>query len=100
MIQGHNTPGAPARLDWFTLSDDLEAVFVAARRVSALARLATTEQARIQDRETPRRVREAWADVNLLLCAAVDDMDKASSHLSAKAAALLGVVMDAEDREP
>jgi len=30
MIQRDEAPGAPARLDWFTLSEDLEAVLVAA----------------------------------------------------------------------
>lgn len=99
MTKGQNTLGTPARLDWFTLSEDLEAVFVAARRICALARLADAEQVRTQATNDARQVRAAWSDVNYLLAGAAADLDSASGRLSAKASTVLGIVLEAEDRE-
>ena len=97
MTQGHNAPGASARLDWTALSDDLEAVFVTARRMSSLARLQAAEHARMRTCGDPRQVREAWADANHLLALAADDLGLAVSRLAAQASSIVSLALDADD---
>lgn len=100
MTQGRNAPGATARMDWTALSDDLEAVFVTARRISSLTRLHAAEHTRMRMCDDPRKVREAWADAKHLLALAADDHGLAVSRVAAKATTILGLAMDADDAAP
>jgi hypothetical protein len=91
-------PGAPARLDWTVVSNDLEAVFAATRRISALMRLQAAEHARLQGTADRAQLRDAWADSLHLMTAAEAELAGATQRLATQAAAIVGVVMDAEDR--
>lgn len=92
-------PGAPARLDWFALSEDLEAVFAATRRISAVMRLQTAEHGRLRGSGSRIQMRDAWADSIHLMGAAEADLAGATQRLAAKASAILGLAMDAQDVE-
>ncbi|CAH0150324.1 hypothetical protein [Roseomonas sp. CECT 9278] len=92
-----NPPGASACLDWTVLSNDLEAVFAAARRISSLMRLQATEHGRLRGVASREQLRDAWADSIHLMTAAEADLAGATQRLSSQASAILGAVMDAED---
>jgi hypothetical protein len=94
-----SSPGASARPDWLTLSDDLEAVFVAARRLSTMTRLQAAEYDRLRAVADPRRLREAWSDTIHFFAKVVTDLDHAVERLSAQAAAILGLALDASEKE-
>jgi hypothetical protein len=94
-----SSPGASARPDWLTLSDDLEAVFVAARRLSTMTRLQAAEYDRLHAVADPRRLREAWSDTIHFFAKVVTDLDHAVERLSAQAAAILGLALDASEKE-
>ena len=100
MTQGHQAPGATPRLDWTVLSEDLEAVFVAARRIASLTRLHAAEQTRMRKSDDPRKIREGWADANHLLAVGADDLGLAVSRVAEKATVILGLAMDADDAAP
>lgn len=95
----HPEPGASARLDWLTLSADLDAVFTAARRLSAVARLQAAEFGRMREVTDPRRIHEAWSDTNDVVAIAVVDLDTSVERLRSQAAAVVGVVLDASEKE-
>lgn len=90
-------PGAPARLDWLDLSEDLEAVFVAARRLSTVVRLHAAEHDRLRATSDARLLRQAWDDANHLLAAAEVELERATRRLADKAAGIVGLALDAED---
>lgn len=92
-------PGASARPDWLALSYDLEAVFVAARRLSAATRLQAAEYERLRGATDPRRLREAWTDANHLVANAIGDLTRATDRLEAQAATIVGLALDADDKE-
>lgn len=91
-------PGAPARLDWLELSEDLEAVLTASRQASTAVRLLAEEYERLSGTNDARELQEVWADVNHRLVAATADLDRATRRLSEKAVAIVGLALDAEDR--
>lgn len=91
--------GASTRLDWFTLSANLEAVFVAARRLSAVARLQAAELGHVRDETDPRRVREVWNDANHVVATAVADLNGSVERLRSTASAMVGLALDASEVE-
>jgi hypothetical protein len=92
-------PGASTRPDWLALSYDLEAVFVATRRLSAATRLQAAEYERLRGATDPRRLAEAWTDANHVIANAVGDLTRAIDRLKAQAAAIVGLALDADDKE-
>ena len=95
----HIEPGASARPDWLTLSDDLDAVFIAARRLSAATRLQAAEYDRLRSAADPRHLRAAWTDANHVVANAVGDLMQAVERLEAQAASLVGLALDGDDKE-
>ena len=89
-------PGASARPDWLTVSADLDALFVAARRVSAATRLQAVEYDRLRSAADPQHLREAWTDANHVVATAVGNLMEAVERLEAQAAAIVGLALDAE----
>jgi hypothetical protein len=92
-------PGASARPDWLALSDDLEALFVARRRLAAAARLQAAEFERLRSAADPRDLRAAWNDANHMVANAVGALMQATDRLEAQAAAIVGLALDADDKE-
>ena len=92
-------PGASARPDWIALSFDLDALFVARRRLGAATRLQAAEFERLRSAADPRHLREAWNDVNHIVASAVGELMQATDRLEAQAAAIVGLALDADDKE-
>jgi hypothetical protein len=99
MMTEQTAPGTPARLNWFELSEDLEAVFVAARRLSTVVRLQTMEHGRLRVASDARLLRQVWADANHLLTLAEAELERATRRLADQAAGIVGLALDAEDEE-
>ncbi|MBR0660471.1 hypothetical protein [Neoroseomonas oryzicola] len=89
-------PGAPARLDWLELSEDLQAVVDASRDVATAVDRLTAEHDRLGGTNDARQLQEALDNANQNLASAADALDRATRRLSEKAVAIVGLALDAE----